>query len=119
MIIKLLKMYSMGPISNVLIVAVIFAVVYGIIKLIIRRKERLIVIEKGSNLPEMKNEEFSFSALKFGIFFIGIGLGVLSANILTATTTLDSEVAYFSMIFLFGGISLIIAHLFDKKKNEK
>ena len=109
----------MGPIGNVLIVAVIFAALYGIIKLIIRRKERIIMIEKGSNLPEIKSEEFSFSTLKFGIFFIGIGLGVLTANILTVKTELDSEVAYFSMIFLFGGISLIIAHLFERKKNDK
>jgi hypothetical protein len=109
----------MSPIANVLIVAIIFAVIYGIIKLIIRRKERLLMIEKGSQLPEVKSDEFSFSILKFGIFFIGIGLGVLAANILTVKTVLDSEVAYFSMIFLFGGISLIIAHLLEPKKDKK
>jgi hypothetical protein len=109
----------MSPIANVLIVAIIFAVIYGIIKLIIRRKERILMIEKGSQLPEVKSDEFSFSILKFGIFFIGIGLGVLAANILTVKTVLDSEVAYFSMIFLFGGISLIIAHLLEPKKDKK
>jgi hypothetical protein len=109
----------MASIGTVLIVAIIFAALYETIKLFIRRKERIIMIEKGSNLPEMKSEEFSFSFLKFGIFFIGIGLGVLMANILTVKTELDSEVAYFSMIFLFGGISLVIAHLFEGKKNVK
>ncbi|MGD0342529.1 MAG: DUF6249 domain-containing protein [Bacteroidales bacterium] len=109
----------MGSIGSVLIVAVIFAAFYGVIKLFVRRKERIIMIEKGTNMPEMENKEFSFSTLKCGIFLIGIGLGVLTANILIATTKLESEVAYFSMIFLFGGISLIIAHLFERKKNEK
>jgi len=109
----------MEQISEVLTVAVIFAALYGVTKLFIRRKERLTMIEKGNAMPELKSEEFSFSTLKFGIFFTGIGLGVLSANILTVTTTLDSEVAYFAMVFLFGGISLIIAHLFEGKKNEK
>jgi hypothetical protein len=109
----------MEQISEVLIVAVIFAALYGVTKLFIRRKERLTMIEKGNNLAEMKSEEFSFSTLKFGIFFTGIGLGVLAASILTLTTNLDSEVAYFAMVFLFGGISLIIAHLVERKKNEK
>ena len=109
----------MTPISSVLIVAIIFAALYGVVKLFIRRKERLLMLEKGSNLPEIKSDEFSFSILKFGIFFIGIGLGVLVANILTVKTELDSEVAYFSMIFLFGGISLVVAHLLEGKKNVK
>ena len=109
----------MGSIGSVLIVAVVFAALYGVIKLFVRRKERIIAIEKGTNLPDMESKGFFFSTLKCGIFLIGIGLGVLIASILTATTELNSEVAYFSMIFLFGGISLIIAHLFERKKNEK
>jgi predicted MFS family arabinose efflux permease len=109
----------MGPIGGVLILAVIFAALYGIIKLLVRRKERLIMIEKGTNMPEMREEEFLFSALKFGIFFIGIGLGVLVANILCVTTKLESEVAYFSMIFLFGGIALVIAHFIERKDTKK
>jgi hypothetical protein len=107
----------MGSIGSVLIVAVVFAALYGVIQLFVRRKERIIAVEKGTSLPDMESRGFSFSTLKCGIFLIGIGLGVLIASILTATTKLDSEVAYFSMIFLFGGISLIIAHLVERKKN--
>ena len=106
----------METMGSVLIVTVIFAAVYGVAKLLIRRKERLMMIEKGNQMPEIKNDDFTFPTLKFGIFFIGIGLGVLSANILIVTTKLEMEVAYFSMVFLFGGISLIIAHLLERKK---
>ena len=109
----------MEHLSEILIVAVIFATIYGVIKLLVRRKERIAMIEKGTSLPEIKGEEFSFSSLKFGIFFIGIGLGVLAANILTVTTTLDKEVAYFSMVFLFGGMALIIDHLIEGKGKQK
>jgi hypothetical protein len=108
----------MGPIGDVLMAAVVFSAIYGVIKLFVHRKERLVMVEKGTNMPEVKNEEFTFSSLKFGIFFIGIGLGVLVANILTFTTRLESEVAYFSMIFLFGGLSLVIHHLIEKKKDK-
>jgi len=107
----------MEHISEILMASVVFAAIYGVIKLFVRRKERLIMIEKGTNLPEIKEQEFTFSSLKFGIFFVGIGLGVLVANIITVTTKIDTEVAYFSMIFLFGGISLVIHHLIEGKKN--
>jgi hypothetical protein len=109
----------MENVSNVLIVAVIFSAIYGVIKLFIRRKERLMMIEKGTSMPDIKSEEFSFSGLKFGVFFIGIGLGVLAASVLTVMTKLESEVAYFSMIFLFGGISLVTAHFIEGKGKEK
>jgi|ERR1035437_434603 lipoprotein signal peptidase len=108
----------MKNIFDVMIVVVVFSACYGIIKLFVHRKERLVMIEKGANMPDFKNEGFSFSSLKFGIFFFGIGLGVLMANILTVTTKLDREVAYFSMIFLFGGLSLIIHHLIEGKSKK-
>jgi len=109
----------MGPLSDVLMGAIVFSAIYGVLKLLVRRKERLIMIEKGANMPEIKGEESMFSTLKFGIFFIGVGLGVLVANILCVTTKLESEVAYFSMIFLFGGMALLIAHFVEKKDKQK
>ncbi len=106
----------MGSIGDILTVAIVFTAIYWILKLFVGRKDRLMMIEKTSSVSEIKNEGFSFPALKFGIFFIGIGLGILIANILTITTSLDSEVAYFSMVFLFGGLSLLIAHYLERKK---
>lgn len=108
----------MGSISDLLMAAIVFTAIYLTIQLFVKRKERLILIEKGTNPPEMKSEVFVFSSLKFGLFFIGIGIGVLIANILAVTTALNEEVAYFSMIFLFGGLALVIHHLIDKKKKE-
>jgi hypothetical protein len=110
---------NMEQIANIITVAIIFTVIYGVLKMLIQRKERLIMVEKGTSMPEIKSGIMTFSTIKYGIFFIGIGLGVLMANILTVSTALDSEVAYFSMIFLFGGVSLIIAHLVEKKKDQK
>lgn len=106
----------MGAIGDLLMAAIVFSAIYGVIQLFVRRKERLILIEKGTNPPEMKTEFGIFSSLKFGLFFIGIGIGVFIANVLTVTTNLEKEVAYFSMIFLFGGISLVIHHIIDQKK---
>ena len=50
----------MGPIGDVLMAAVVFSAIYGVIKLFVHRKERLVMVEKGTNMPEVKNEEFTF-----------------------------------------------------------
>jgi len=49
------------------------------------------------------------------MFTVGIGLGILFGNIIAVNTSLAEETAYFSMIFLFAGASLIISHLLEKK----
>ncbi len=109
----------MNDISELLMAAIVFAALYGALQLFVRRKERLLLIEKGMNSPELKSDLPVFSGLKFGLFFIGIGIGVLIASILTALILIEPEVAYFSMIFLFGGLALVIHHIIDKKQKQK
>jgi hypothetical protein len=53
--------------------------------------------------------------LKYGLFLIGIGAGILIGNILTATADFEPEVAYFSMVFLFGGIALVVSYFLARK----
>jgi hypothetical protein len=108
----------MHELSDLLMAAIVFAGIYGVIQLFVRRRERMLLIEKGTNSPELKSELPRFSGFKFGLFFIGIGLGILMGNILAATTVIDSEVAYFSMVFLFGGLALVSHHLIEKKKSS-
>ena len=107
----------MEEISTVLVTAIVFAAIYGTIQLLVKRKERLMIIEKGNDIPVLKSDLPAFSGLKFGLFFIGIGVGILAGSILAASTVIEKEVSYFSMIFLFGGLALVIHHFIDKKKN--
>jgi hypothetical protein len=87
-----------------------------------RNKERMALIEKGLDASIFRSPKSTgLLTIKFAFLFIGIGIGILVGNILETTTRLNEEVAYFSMIFLFGGASLIIFHLLEKKfaKTEK
>lgn len=85
-----------------------------------RNKERMALIDKGVDAGIFKSSRpASLLTFKIGFFFIGIGVGILIGNIIAATTRLEEEVAYFSMLFLFGGASLIIYHLLEKKLIQK
>lgn len=102
----------------------LFATVFGIMYLhfTTRNKERMALIEKGADASlfnlgkERKNlVQGSRLAFKTGVFLMGIGLGVIFGSICNSTGLLPEESAYFSMILLFGGLSLVIFHLADKK----
>jgi hypothetical protein len=86
-----------------------------------RNKERMALIEKGVDAGIFKSNHRRVNLLTFklGFFLIGLGIGLLVGNIIAASTKLEEEVAYFSMVFLFGGISLIIYHVMEKKIMQK
>lgn len=81
-----------------------------------RNKERMALIEKGADAGMFKSKGNRLSALKWGMLFLGVGIGVLFGNILAVYTNLEEAVSYISMIFLFGGISLILHHVFINKQ---
>ena len=90
-----------------------------------RNKERMALIEKGANATLFNTGAGSggifgkFATLKLGLFFIGIALGVLVGNILTATTRLEEGVAYVSMIFLFGGLALVAFYVVASRLSKQ
>lgn len=93
-----------------------FAAIFGIIYvfLMTRHRERMSMLEKGVDASVFVSRSGS-PTLKFGLFFVGIAFGILIGNLLEDKFGVDEGVAFLSMIFLFGGISLIVSHLIDKK----
>lgn len=98
----------------------LFAAIVFIVYLFLstRNKERMALIEKGVDAGLFQTKKTAFPVLKIGMFLAGIGLGILFGNIVAVTTPLKTETAYFSMIFLFAGMSLIINYLIEKNKEE-
>jgi hypothetical protein len=110
----------MEEITAVFIVAIIFGFTYGVIQLLVRRKERMALIEKGIDASLLvSKKDFNFYALKLGLLFIGVAIGLIIGATLVETTTLNNEAAYFSMIFLFGGIGLLVSHFMEKKERKE
>lgn len=101
----------------IFVTAIIFGFAYAIIKLFIRRKERMVLIEKGVDIPKLDPDpRTNILALKFGLLFIGVAIGLLLGSMLVELTTLNDESAYFSMVFMFGGIGLVVSHFLEKKE---
>jgi hypothetical protein len=95
-----------------------FALVYGIIYLLFRRKERLMLMQKGVSASIFETGKKSPYELKWGLLMIGMGIGILLGKVLALHTTLEEEPAFFSMICLFGGIGLIIYHIIANKMEK-
>jgi predicted MFS family arabinose efflux permease len=102
-----------------LIPVAFFAFTYGVFHLFVRRKERLALIDKGVTAAVFNSESNVSPSLKYGIFCIGIAIGFLLGEILAEYTHLNEGVAYLSMIFLFGGIGLVVYYFIAKKHTRK
>ena len=95
--------------------ALVFASLY--VHLTTRNKERLALIEKGASPELFKSRSdinYGYVGFKLGMFFIGIAFGLV-AGYLLASSGMQEVPAYFSMIFLFGGIGLVVSFLLQGK----
>ncbi|MEN8124432.1 MAG: DUF6249 domain-containing protein [Bacteroidota bacterium] len=106
-------------VEDILISLIVFSSIFGIffVWITTRNKERMALIEKGADasLFATKKKNFSNITLKLGMLAVGIGIGLLMGSLLNEYTNLAEPVAYFSMIFLFGGISLVVNAMIEKK----
>jgi uncharacterized membrane protein HdeD (DUF308 family) len=94
--------------------------VYGVIFLNIRKKERLMLIQAGLDPAAFeKNAKPSLTTVKLGMLLVAIGLGVLLANIIVNLTVMDRDGVYFSIVFLFGGISLLASYFLERKQAKE
>jgi flagellar biosynthesis protein FliQ len=110
-----------GLIGFIAFFATIFGVVY--VHYSTRNKERMALIEKGADASlfntgkEAVKWNFSWSkfTLKLGMLAMGIAVGILVAAVMAQSQILDEDALYPSMIFFFGGLSLVLFYIIDRK----
>jgi hypothetical protein len=85
-----------------------------------RTKERLACIEKGLDVMprQRKPANTRKTSFTFGLFMIGIALGLFIGYFLSEYLAIQKQTAYFSMILLFGGLSLVFSNLIKFKKED-
>ena len=114
----------MGPFAaGILIPIGFFAMIFGIAYLgfTTRNRERMALIERGADptLFEARKKVNNNGTMKVGLFFLGIGLGVVVAYLVSSGGGMDEGAAYPSMIFIFGGLALIVSHLWERKQEKE
>jgi hypothetical protein len=80
--------------------------------------ERMAIIDKGMDPAIFKKESTSAPTLRTSLLLIGAGVGLLLGYFLDRAFDME-EVAYFAMIFIFGGAGLGLAYLLEEKKMKK
>ena len=109
--------------QDVIIVLIIFGAMFGVLYLFFttRHRERLALIEKGADASLFKSASkfrWSLLALFIGMLAVGVALGVITGAWINSATTINEEIAFTAMIFLFGGASLILYYFFIRKKES-
>lgn len=99
--------------GEILIPIAFFAALFGIFYLYIssRNRERLALIEKGADASIFSGKRGSMwkvITLNLAFLLMGIGVGVLIANILDTYSGLDSDAVYPALIFLMAGAGLYV-----------
>lgn len=100
----------------------IIAIISAVTMVVYLRKfeniERMSMIEKGvdpSLFTKKQRSSNSSGTLRAALLFMGAGLGLLIAYFLDRAYDME-HIAYFSMIFIFGGLGLGAAYLVEEKK---
>ena len=94
-----------------------FATIFGIVYILVitRYRERMSMLEKGVDPSKFGTKEGqSSNTLKFGMLAVGIAMGILMGNLLYKNEYIERAPAFFAMIFLFGGLSLILNFIIDR-----
>ncbi len=109
--------------EGIIIPVAFFLSMFGILYVYFstRNKERLAMIEKGFDPIKFKAkpENAGMNTLKWSLLMIGVAIGIFLGAILDEYADFPEEAAYFSCIFLFGGLGLFTAYLMGKKEEKK
>ena len=105
------------------IVAIIGTIsVFGVMGLLIylffrtRHKERMALIENSQDASIFKTEKDISGSLKWGIFILAIGIALFLGHFLEKNTSMSDGAGYFPLVFIFGGVALLIYYSIARKQ---
>ena len=128
-------MNDMEYIGPAIVIAIIFYFSCTLLDSLIRRKERIMMIDKlpqidGKILPmnfdgnNLFQKTSSYWPMRIGLLMSGVGLGLLMAFFVELGYSPDemghrmADSLYGAAVVTFGGIGLIIAHLIERHEER-
>lgn len=125
-------------ITPIFITGIVFYATYKVFELFVGKRERILMIEKlsdlnlslsGKELPDIGklfHQNSPFSALKVGLLLMGMGIGLLityflnlvNYDVLSGDSGLRNLV-YTAPLLIGGGLGLLIAFIIETKMGDK
>jgi len=114
-----------GIMMIIIVSVTLFAMIFGIVYLY--KRERMAMIERGMDPRRYKPQTAPFQTLRWGLLFIGAGMGLFLAYVLGHTVfskigDMDdggNVAIYFALIAIFGGLGLFLSYRIEKKEADK
>jgi predicted tellurium resistance membrane protein TerC len=94
----------------------VFAMIVAIVYLNVRKKERMALLQYGKDASVFRTVKHRDPSLKYGLLLIFLGVALLIANFLVESGTMREEPAYFSLLSLAAGISLLLSFFLERRK---
>jgi phosphotransferase system glucose/maltose/N-acetylglucosamine-specific IIC component len=94
----------------------VFLMIFGLRYL--ENKENMALIERGIQPSKRRSQYNPSQTLKNALLFIGAGLGLLLAIVITQTFRMSDDSSagvFFALIAIFGGLGLLGAYLYERK----
>ncbi len=100
----------------------LFLMIFGIRYLV--NQENMALIEKGIDPRDKKNATNPSGVLKWGLMFIGAGIGLFlailfSRSIFSGLSEGETTGLYFAMVAIFGGGGMLAAYFYERKNPPK
>lgn len=111
----------MGMVTGIITTLAFFVALVLAIKYVTnaRSREKMALIEKGIDISTIySKKDHRNTALKVGMFLVGIAVGLILGNLLAELTEINAVISYFSMTLLCGGASLILFHRYNSKQPD-
>ena len=125
-------------ITPIFITWIVFYATYKVFELFVGKRERILMIEKlsdlnlslsGKELPDIGklfHKSSPFSALKVGLLLMGMGIGLLTTYFLNLVNydVLSGDyglrnLVYTAPLLIGGGLGLLIAFIIETKMGDK
>lgn len=83
-------------------------------------RENMSMIERGMDpsTKKKRNHADPSTTLKNGLLFVGAGIGLLLAIVITSSLHMDDDYAtgiFFALIAIFGGLGMLGAYFYERK----
>lgn len=107
----------LGVLLPIIVSLGLFLMIFGLYYL--KSRERMALIERGIELKDpalLRNR--SSSVLRSSLLLIGVGIGLIIAFFISENTESEASAIYFPMIFIFGGLGLLLSYIIERKREK-